>query len=110
MKTKVFCFKMNYFPGSSVFIHKKRSPGSIFPLEQFESCDEQSLRFSPVILSASEEKGCKGNDVFPLCHLLLCHKPTPRLNGFKGHQPFILLTDLQFRRGLGWTAHSLHLT
>lgn len=92
-----------------MFTHKKRSSGSIFYLDKFESCDEHSLRFLPVILPAREEKGYIGNNVLSLCHPLLCSKPIPGLTGVKPHQTFILLTNRQFRWGLGWAAHSLHL-
>ena len=61
-----------------------------------------------MILSAGEEKGCKDNNMFLLCHLLLL-QTTRRRNGFKEQQSFILLTCLQLRLGFVGPAHHLHL-
>lgn len=72
MKTEVvFCFKMNPFPGSSVFPHKKGSPGSLFLVEKFESCDDAYLRSSPL------ERRKDAKVIIGACFVTCCYATNP---------------------------------
>lgn len=103
------CFsqvKMNSFPRSSMFTHRKKSPGRIF-LCKCLNINMNTLSDPNLWSFLLERESAK---IMPCSCLSSIALPqtTPRHNGFK-QQSVILLINLQCRLGLVVPAHDPHL-